>query len=190
MGEIRLIGMRENETVEKQKQRGDGAGTPYDSDAFREANRLVLDLTYAFDAPGKGSIARKDVEDLIDPLLGAKGRLERGEGDIRDGDVVMTGWQDMPERIEPAHLREIRDAAGALSRDIDAFVSIGIGGSYLGIESTFRALTHTHFNQLSREERGGAPEIYFLGQNMDPDYFRDTLDMLRGKRVEIGRAHV
>jgi glucose-6-phosphate isomerase len=27
--------------------------------------------------------------------------------------------------------------------------------------------------------------MYFLGQNMDPDCFRDTLDMLRGKRVGI-----
>jgi glucose-6-phosphate isomerase len=46
-------------------------------------------------------------------------------------------------------------------------------------------LTHNYFNQLSREKRGGAPEIYFLGQNMDPDYFRDTLDMLEGKRIGI-----
>jgi glucose-6-phosphate isomerase len=185
MGEIQLVGMGENETIGKQRRRGSGAGAPCGSDACRDADRLVLDLTYAFDAPGDGSIARRDVEDLIGPVLEAKGRLERGEGDIRDGDLVMTGWQDMPERIEPAHLREIREAAGALAGDIDAFVSIGIGGSYLGIESTVRALTHTHFNQLSREERGGAPEIYFLGQNMDPDYFRDTLDMLRGKRVGL-----
>ena len=72
-----------------------------------------------------------------------------------------------------------------MSAELDAFVSLGIGGSYLGIEATFRALTHTYFNQLSSEERGGAPEIYFLGQNMDPDFFRDTLDMLRGKKVGV-----
>ncbi|MCF8063108.1 MAG: glucose-6-phosphate isomerase [Deltaproteobacteria bacterium] len=185
MDEMHLTGMGANETVEKQKNRGRGERSPHDSKAFREANRLALDLTYTFEAPGEGSIARKDVEALIDPILKAKGMLERGEGDIRDGGLVMTGWQEKPERIEPAHLRDIRSATEALSREIDAFVSIGIGGSYLGIESTVRALTHTHFNQLSREERGGAPEIYFLGQNMDPDYFRDTLDMLRHKRVGL-----
>jgi glucose-6-phosphate isomerase len=38
---------------------------------------------------------------------------------------------------------------------------------------------------LTREKRGGAPEIYFLGQNMDPDYYRDTLDMLEGKRIGL-----
>ena len=185
MGETRLTGMGANETVEKQKRRGRGAGTPCDSSAFREDNRLALDLTYAFDAPGGGSISREDVESLTRPILKAKGMLERGEGDIRDGERVMTGWQEMPERIGPSQLDDIRSATGALSREIDAFVSIGIGGSYLGIESTVRALTHTHFNQLSREERGGAPEIYFLGQNVDPDYFRDTLDMLRGKRLGL-----
>lgn len=185
MGEIQLTGMGANETVEKQRRRGEGVKAPNESDAFREANRLALDLTYTFDAPGEGSVSRGDVEALIDPILKAKGMLERGEGDIRDNGVVMTGWQDMPRRIEPSHLDDIRSATEALSREIDAFVSIGIGGSYLGIESTVRALTHTHFNQLSREERGGAPEIYFLGQNMDPDCFRDTLDMLRGKRVGL-----
>jgi glucose-6-phosphate isomerase len=58
-------------------------------------------------------------------------------------------------------------------------------GSYLGIEATIKALTHNYFNQLTREQRGNAPEIYFLGQNMDPDYFRDTLDMLDGKRIAV-----
>ncbi len=185
MDDMQLINMGSNQTVEHQKRRGAGEEEPVHSSAFREANRLTLDLSYTFDAPGESSIVLEDVESLIDKVLEAKGMLERGEGDIRDGEVIMTGWQDMPERIQPSHLEDIRAVTAGLSQDIDAFVSLGIGGSYLGIESTFRALTHTYFNQLSREERGGAPEIYFLGQNMDPDYFRDTLDMLRGKRVGV-----
>jgi glucose-6-phosphate isomerase len=68
---------------------------------------------------------------------------------------------------------------------IDAFVSLGIGGSYLGIEASWKALTHTYYNQLSREERGGRPEIYFMGNNLDPDYYRDTFDLLKGKRIGI-----
>ncbi len=185
MEELHLEKMEPNRTVKEQKRRGRREKTPVDSEAFREANRLALDLTYAFDTPGEGAIRREDVEGLKDRILEARGMLERGKGDIRDGDVVMTGWQDMPERIDASHLEAIRTATAELSERIDAFVSLGIGGSYLGLEATFRALTHTYFNQLSREERGGAPEIYFLGQNMDPDYFRDTLDMLRGKRVGL-----
>lgn len=185
MNEIQLADMGPNETIKRQVRCGAGEKAPFDSSGFRDSNRLALDISLVFDAPGEGAIVRKDVESLAGKVLEAKDMLEQGRGDIRDGDVIMTGWMEMPERIKTSHLEEIRSAAGDLSRDIDAFVSIGIGGSYLGIEATFRALTHSYFNQLTREERGGGPEIYFLGQNMDPDYFRDTLDMLRGKRVGL-----
>lgn len=185
MNGITLKDIGPNGTIAAQKKRGRGERNAFDTALFREANRLSLDLTYVFDAPGGDPITRKGLEDLAPDILEAKRRLERGEGDIRDGDVVMTGWQDMPVEIDPHHLDAIRSTVAELSREIDTFVSIGIGGSYLGIEATFRALTHTHFNQLDREERGGAPEIYFLGQNMDPDFFRDTLDMLRGKRLGL-----
>ena len=111
--------------------------------------------------------------------------LNRNEGDIRDNDIPMTGWRNLPDEITESHLNDIKSLTDRLSESIDAFVSLGIGGSYLGIEATFRALTHGYFNQLSRNNRGGAPEIYFLGQNMDPDYFRDTLDMLEGKKIGV-----
>ena len=182
---LRLEGIGPNETVEKQKLRGREEALPFESDEFKEANRLVLDVTYAFDTPGEAPLKKEDLKGLAPGILEFKAMLERGEGDIRDGDVVMTGWHDLPSEADPSHLDDIRSAATELGREIDAFVSIGIGGSYLGIEATVRALTHTYFNQLTREERGGAPEIYFLGQNMDPDYVRDTLDMLRGKRVGL-----
>jgi glucose-6-phosphate isomerase len=97
----------------------------------------------------------------------------------------MLGWQSLPDEITNKHLDEIVAVTDELSSKVDAFVSLGIGGSYLGIDATFRALTHTYFNQLSRDARNGAPEIYFLGQNTDPDYFRDTLDMLEGKRIGL-----
>jgi glucose-6-phosphate isomerase len=185
MNDMDLKDMGPNRTIEIQVRRGSGEKTDFDSEAFRDANRLALDISLVFDAPGEGAIRKTDVEALSEKALEALRMLREGRGDIRDGGVPMTGWMEMPERIEPSHLEEIRYAAGELSRETDAFVSIGIGGSYLGIEATFRALTHTYFNQLNREKRGGGPEIYFLGQNMDPDYFRDTLDMLRGKRVGL-----
>ena len=97
----------------------------------------------------------------------------------------MLGWQSLPDQIDDAHLRQVERVVADFGEEIDAYVSLGIGGSYLGIAATLSALTHRYFNQLSREERGGAPEIYFLGHNMDPDYLRDTLDALRGKRVGI-----
>jgi glucose-6-phosphate isomerase len=97
----------------------------------------------------------------------------------------MLGWLTLPDEIKADHIGEINKLAADFRKSIDVFVSLGIGGSYLGIEATFRALTHTYFNQLSRQQRGDIPEIYFLGQNLDPDFFRDTLDNLSGRRIGI-----
>ena len=182
---LKLNGLRENKTIINQIRRGDYKKRTFDPKLLIEENRITLDLTYMFDTPGGNSISMEDINALIPRVMEAQTMLKRDKGDIYDGDIPMTGWQNLPEEIEPEHLAEIKSVTKDLSKDIDAFVSLGIGGSYLGIEATFRALTHNYFNQLSREERGGAPEVYFLGQNMDPDYFRDTLDMLEGKRIGI-----
>jgi glucose-6-phosphate isomerase len=185
MARFGLDGFGENETIRRQIARGHGKDESYEHSSFEQANTISLDVTYMFDGPESTSIHRKDLEKIIPRALEANTMLERGEGDIRDHDIPMTGWLNLPEEITSNHLKEIADATGELSAEIDAFVSLGIGGSYLGIEATFRALTHSFFNQLPREQRGGAPEIYFLGQNMDPDFYRDTLDMLEGKRVAL-----
>jgi glucose-6-phosphate isomerase len=182
---LRLVDMEENLTITLQRNRGEEIRNPFESPSFKEQNRMCLDATYMFDAPGPESISKRDVESLIPDVLKAHQMLKNQEGDIFDHKIPMTGWLDLPVEISQSYLSEITSVARELGREIDAYVSLGIGGSYLGIEATFKALTHTYFNQLTREERGGAPEIYFLGQNMDPDFFRDTLDMLRGKRIAV-----
>ena len=182
---LNLIDLAENNTIKEQQKRGEQVRNSFESAEFKSTNRISIDVTNMFDAPGPGSVSRKDVESLIPEVIKAHQMLKGGEGDIYDHGIVMTGWQDLPVEISEEHLTGIRSVTSELSRVVDAFVSLGIGGSYLGIEATFRALTHNYFNQLTRDDRGGAPEIYFLGQNMDPDFFRDTLDMLKGKRIAV-----
>jgi glucose-6-phosphate isomerase len=177
----------ENNTIVKQRRRVAALSRRADvgtDDTSRE--RLGLDLTHLFDAPGDPRpIRREDLEALIPEVLRAHADVNAGRSDCKDAGVPMLGWLSLPERITVGQLDRIRELTRSLSSEIDAYVSLGIGGSYLGIEATIAALSHTHFNRLSREERGGAPEIYFLGQNMDPDHFRDTMDLLRGKRIGI-----
>ncbi|MBC8203953.1 glucose-6-phosphate isomerase [bacterium] len=150
---------------------------------------IKLDITNIFDTPNCPSpISKDDMERIAPKAVEQLEKLKRSEGNCRDKGIPMLGWMNHPLDIKREHLDEIRNAAGSLSDKIDAFVSLGIGGSYLGIEAVFKTLTHTYQNQLPREERskcGGCPEIYFLGQNLDPDYILDTLDMLRGKRIGV-----
>lgn len=181
---IDLSTLEENGTVTR--QRTAERTRWWEDEQAAAANRLSLDLTHLFEAPGDPAhMTRADLDAMADEVATVHRQLKAGDGDVKDGDVPMLGWQGLPETITDEHLDHVQQAAAALGRRVDAYVSLGIGGSYLGIEATIKALTHTHFNALPRQERGGAPEIYFLGQNMDPDYFRDTLDCLRGKRVGV-----
>jgi glucose-6-phosphate isomerase len=143
-------------------------------------------LTYLFDAPSDPApMGRAEFRAMAGEALAANKRLAAGEGDLRDGGVPMLGWLDLPVRVPPAHLDAVTAAARELGDRVDAFVSLGIGGSYLGIEASLRFLTPASANALSREARGGRPEIHFLGQHLDPDLFCDTLAALAGKRVAV-----
>ena len=182
---IKITGYGSNTTTDRQVARGSGKVTDFKSEEFKQNNRISIDITNIFNCPGDNSIIKKDIEMIEQDVTKAHKMLMDNRGDILDNNIPMTGWVDLPVNIEKEHIGKIKSLAEKLSPEIDAFVSLGIGGSYLGIEATIKSLTHNYFNQLSREARGNAPEIYFLGQNMDPDFFRDTLDMLDGKRIAV-----
>ena len=181
-----ISSLPENGSLAAQRQRGADVPLPYTDPAWIERHRVSLDISRVLNAPGDpAAMTRAELDQLAPEVLAVHQQLKAGQGDVNDGEVPMLGWQDLPGRITAQHLQRVRAAAAALGQRVDAYVSLGIGGSYLGVEATIKALTHTHFNSLPRAERGGAPEIHFLGQNMDPDHFRDTLDLLRGKRVGL-----
>ncbi|NQU14284.1 MAG: hypothetical protein HQ561_09040, partial [Desulfobacteraceae bacterium] len=141
---LKLIHMDENETVKKQIKRGREEQAPFDSEEFRAANTISLDVTYMFDAPGHGTIRQEEVKSLIPDVMKAHQMLKDNQGDIYDGEICMTGWQDLPFELTKKHLRDIQSVTRELAGEVDAFVSIGIGGSFLGIEATFHALTHQY----------------------------------------------
>lgn len=147
--------------------------------------KISLDISLMFGKLSGWDLQEQDLTPFIPLVEDAHRSLMSDEGDIRDNGIPMTGWLKLPFKLEESRLRSIMDHAREFGDSIDAFVSIGIGGSYLGIEATISALKSRHYNQLERSQRGNWPEIYFVGNNMDPDYISDTLNILKGKRVGI-----
>lgn len=77
--------------------------------------------------------------------------------------------------------REEREALLRLrekAKGYDAVISIGIGGSYLGNQVLFDLFCGPYWNQLTKEERKGYPQIYFSGQNVDPVSLRELASCL------------
>lgn len=111
--------------------------------------------------------------------------LEGTSHDLRDGSVVMTGWKTESPFVSSGELDAIATAAAKLAGEIDDCVSMGIGGSFLGIDAGISAIKGSLdlTNLLSREERGGAPRFFFLGHNMDPRSVATTLQIMKGRSV-------
>ena len=104
--------------------------------------------------------------------------LESGRGKGAE----FLGWLHLPSQITPDSLKAIEHSATWIRENCDAFVSIGIGGSYLGAKAAIDFGSHTFLNQCSPSMRKG-PEILFAGQNISSDYLHDLLNILEDKKV-------
>lgn len=102
--------------------------------------------------------------------------LESGKGLGHD----YTGWLHLPSTIEDAEVQAVQETADFLRSQCDTFISIGIGGSYLGARAAV-----TFCNPLLNGVRKEGPEILFAGHNISGDYLADLLDAIEDKSVCI-----
>ena len=105
------------------------------------------------------------------------------------------GWRDALLSPNDALLEDIASLAETIRNKAEVFVSIGIGGSYLGATATIQALT-PYFKPRAvqavatsggdfAEESEKDPEILFAGHHMSGAYLRELLAYLDGKSVYL-----
>lgn len=95
------------------------------------------------------------------------------------------GWRDLLLDPNDALLEDIATTADAIRRDADVFLSLGIGGSYLGAKAVIDALT-PYFPPASKAEfEDRPPEILFAGHHISGTYLRELLAYLEGKSVYV-----
>lgn len=100
--------------------------------------------------------------------------LEDGSGQGSD----YLGWLRLPSGFSDSV--EIQSTADSIRNVCDAFIVVGIGGSYLGARAGISYLSSSFSNQFGRH---GGPEIYFAGQNISSDYHADLFDLVAGRDV-------
>jgi len=137
----------------------------------------MVNITFDY---SKSLIENDEVENLIPFVRTAHDMLHKGYG----LGSQFTGWIGYPKNVEKEDLEGIKNAANIIQNSSDAFIVIGIGGSYLGARACIEALNHSFYNQLPKEERKG-PEIYFVGNNMSSSYIMDLIDILENKNIII-----
>jgi glucose-6-phosphate isomerase len=118
--------------------------------------------------------------------------LRAGRATESDRQPLDAGFIDLPDRLlldyevnpETSEVGKLLRVADQLAADIDTLVVVGIGGSYMGTRSLFEACCHPHYNELTRDERGQRPRLYFAGYNVDNDTTQGLLDLLRKSRFD------
>jgi len=90
-----------------------------------------------------------------------------------------TGWLDYVNRIDKKEYEDIKITANYIKENCDAFILLGVGGSYLGAKAAIEAIRGDFHNELCR------PQIYYAGQNLSGSYLKRLIQVIRDKEVCI-----
>ncbi len=167
--------------------------------------KLKSGFTFDYDNLfGAGKVTAEDIKACGPELQKAHAAMKtmRETGVVRghlskDGTPELVLFPQLPYVEEghlnsPASLAHLQELTDSVKNRVDAVVSLGIGGSYLGDKVLFDVHCGEFWNAKSTEERGGFPKIYFSGNNIDPRRTGDLIDQLESQakivKTHAGRA--
>ena len=94
------------------------------------------------------------------------------------------GWLTLPTNYNKREFSKIKKVAEKIRRNSDILLVIGIGGSYLGARAVIESLTSSFANCLDEKTRN-APQIFFVGNNISPNYLNELIECIGDKDFSI-----
>ena len=126
-----------------------------------------------------GQLALPDLLALEKEVSAAHKTLMEGTGEGND----FLGWLSLPTYEETEEMRRIAQAAARIRESSEAFVVVGIGGSYLGPRAAIELLYGGNYN-LQRGTKGN-PRIFFAGNGLSTRAWNDLSAELDGKDFSV-----
>ncbi|MDF2564531.1 MAG: glucose-6-phosphate isomerase [Massilibacillus sp.] len=166
-------------------------------------SQCVLESGFSFDYEnlfGEGKVTAADLKEYSEAIKKAHEAMKvmRETGVIRghlskDGEPEKVLFSQLPYIKEgnlnsPASIGRLKEFSKSIQNRVDAVISFGIGGSYLGNKVLFDVHCGEFWNSMSTEERNGYPKVYFSGNNIDP---RRTTDLINHMvaNAKVNEAH-
>ena len=118
----------------------------------------------------KGYVGDKDYAGLLPAIKKAHENLENKTGKGSE----FTGWLDLPSRTEDSFLDELAKLGKEIRENSDCLLSIGIGGSYVGIRASLEFL-------IAEQKL----PVHYAGHNLSSGSLYHLLNQLKGKRVTV-----
>ena len=110
----------------------------------------------------------------FDDIIKINDKITKAYSTVFDKPVANT--KAILEALNKTDLNAIKNSAKSIRSRCDAFVVLGIGGSALGANAIFKALTHFRHNELPKNKRN-APR-FFVEDNVDPTRLNALLDVI------------
>ena len=92
-------------------------------------------------------------------------------------------WTQLPFQDEQT-VASIERMGRKIASSYDTVISLGIGGSYLGLKAAQDALLPPYYNEF-QGLRKGRPRVYFDGNNLDPTTLSSLLQHLNPKKTFV-----
>ena len=119
-------------------------------------------------------VTPEKLESYREPVVEAETLLKEKKGPGND----FLGWLNLPIETDEPFLTSIKTKADEIRENTDIFISIGIGGSYLGAKAAIEFLSPT-FENLRK------PHIVFAGHQVNSDHMSDLLKHIENKDVTL-----
>lgn len=94
------------------------------------------------------------------------------------------GWLKLPSNYDKKEFDRIKKVAKRIRKNSEVFVVIGIGGSYLGARAVIEGLT-SNFANMFPESIRKSPQIFFVGNNISPNYINELIACIGNKDISI-----
>ena len=138
---------------------------------------------FSFNIGSRHGVDDKDIQEISENLQNAHGHLEKMLADGASRIKLGLEWARLPFQDEKA-INKIQSLGKEIALKYENVLSLGIGGSYLGLKAAQDALCPAYFNEF-KELRKDKPRIYFEGNNLDPDTLRVLLKSLNPKKTFV-----
>ena len=148
-----------------------------------ESLRFDFNNCFSFNIGQRHGVEDKDIQELSENLKLAHGHLEKILNDGPSRVKLGLEWARLPFQEEAA-IEEIQSLGKDIAKKYEFVLSLGIGGSYLGLKAAQDALCPAYYNDF-KEIRKNKPRIYFEGNNLDPDTLSILLKSLNPKKTFV-----
>ncbi len=120
----------------------------------------------------------------MDKILEYKSEVKEIDDRLRkdpNNEKEFLGWLELPTNYDKEEFERIKKAAKKIQEDSKVFVSIGIGGSYLGARAVIDCLTSTFYNYKEQN----TPQMLYAGNNISPVYLNELIELIGDRDFSI-----